>query len=63
MRESRAHIMDGFVICPACFAKQFPVSEGTKIRNLRYRCRKSTGKAEHFMIIDFGVEEEKKEDE
>lgn len=47
-----AHILGGWVVCPYCFARQFPVTGSEEIRNLKYRCRKSTGTSEHFMLIN-----------
>lgn len=55
-RESNAHIVDGWVVCPYCFKKQFPVESDTDIKNLRYRCRGSRTKSEHFMIVNFESE-------
>lgn len=47
-----AHILNGWVVCPFCFSKQFPLEGTEEIKNLKYRCRKSTGTSEHFMIIN-----------
>ena len=47
-----AHIIDNWVVCPYCFAKQFPVDGTESIVNLKYRCRKSTATSEHFMMIN-----------
>ena len=47
-----AHIIDNWIVCPYCFAKQFPVDGSEEIKNLKYRCRKSTGTSEHFMLIN-----------
>ena len=55
--ELKAKIKDGWVICPLCFKKQFRVEEGTTIKNLRYRCKMSTAKSEHFMIVNTESEE------
>lgn len=49
---SAAHIIDNWIVCPYCFAKQFPVTGLEVIKGLKYRCRKSTKSSEHFMLID-----------
>ena len=49
---SEAHVLNGWVVCPLCFSKQFPISGKEEIRGLKYRCRKSTGTSEHFMIVN-----------
>ena len=55
--ELTAKIKDGWVICPFCYKKQFKVEEGAVIKNLRYRCKMSTAKSEHFMIVNTESEE------
>ena len=51
-RISKAHVLNGWVVCPMCFSKQFPVTGSEVIKGLKYRCRKSTKSSEHFMLID-----------
>lgn len=52
-QDSQAHIIDNWVVCPFCFKKQFPIEPGTKITNLKYRCKSSRAQHEHFMIVDY----------
>ena len=55
--ELSAKIKDEWVICPYCYKKQFKVGNGAVIKNLRYRCKMSTAKSEHFMFISTEREE------
>lgn len=59
--EKQAEIKKGWIVCPVCGKKQFPLSGEETIINLRYRCRTSNGQHEHFMIVNFsrGKEAEK----
>lgn len=52
-QEQRAKIKNGWVVCPICRKRQFPISEGAEIRSLRYKCKKGGGCFEHYMMIDF----------
>lgn len=53
----KAIICDGWVICPLCRARQFPIGQSKVIDHLKYRCRTSRKKTEHFMLIDFNLKE------
>lgn len=48
-----ALIINGWVICPICGSKEFPLGECKKIDNLRYKCKRSRGKNVHYMNIKF----------
>lgn len=47
-----AKIIDGWVVCPVCSKKQFPLCGNEQIKNLKYRCKTSRKNNEHFMMID-----------
>lgn len=53
-----AVMQNGWIICPVCGKKQFKLYGSEIIKNLRYRCKLSNGRSEHFMIVN--VEEENK---
>lgn len=57
MNETSAIIKSGWVVCPKCGKKQFKLYGNEKIQNLKYRCKMSGAKSEHFMIVN--VEGEK----
>ena len=52
MNEQLAIIEDGWIICPICGKKQFRLYGKEKIENLKYRCKISNGKSEHFMVVN-----------
>jgi len=49
----KAEIINGWIVCPICGKKQFPVDGSEIIRGLNYRCRASRARHEHFMRIDY----------
>lgn len=48
----KSKIIDGWIVCPLCGKKQFRVENDTEIKNLRFRCRSSNGKSEHFILVN-----------
>ena len=52
IEDKQAIIKNGWVHCPICDKKQFPITYKTKITNLRYQC-KNRSFEKHFMIIRF----------
>ncbi len=49
----KAKIINGWIICPICGKRQFPLNGDEVIRGLKYRCRTSRASHEHFMIINY----------
>lgn len=47
-----AIINGGWVVCPVCGKKQFKLYGDEKINNLKYRCKMSRARIEHFMIVN-----------
>ncbi len=48
----KAIIKSGWVYCPVCRKKQFPIEKETRIIDLRYQC-KNRSIEKHFMIINY----------
>lgn len=41
-----------YVCCPWCGKKAFPVSDGTVIRNMQWKCKSSSCKKEFFINVE-----------
>lgn len=49
-----AKIVNGWVVCPICGKKQFPINKDTIIKNLIFQCKISTSNSKHYFSVNTG---------
>lgn len=48
----QAIIKDGVIICPLCYKKNGELTGNEEIHNFKIRCRGSSGRLEHFFVLN-----------
>lgn len=50
--SKQAIIRDGVIICPLCYKKNGELTGNEEIHNFKIRCRGSSGRLEHFFVLN-----------